>query len=1033
MTSFVASGFGLPDGPIVLGSLTDGTAIVPSPNPLTRLHFFDGRLLKGDDLTVEQDAERTLAMLLAQSFGSGVAWGFDVGRTGEALAVSAGLAFDPAGHPLLLPSDITLSISDLLGSGSVATGSGDTTKTSAFGPCVLGLPVEVTVDPVASSTAYLLTVGWIEGYCGTMDVYGAACEAACISGTDRPYRVDGVVFRLRPLQLTSPLPTSASVLLTSTHLRSRIAAAYFADERTEAGVAISAASLASGAWCHGGAAPNGSEVPLALVVRFGTSTGFHDEWVARRERLDEPPARIGFDGRIAMRARAVWDAQVAQFQCQLSDRLGTGGLPSGTQRLIDGGIIEVPPCGYLPVDQGADVVAQVTAMMGAGVDLRFVPVPVDVIPHELETVQHRDRISLLSGLDDPTAKPPVDVLVPDGVAAAGTATGQLFRLDLSLDPGGKGDPVVFTGTARLSPRGTGFTLSAAGLSGVTSLEAARRFVSGIAAAAASADSRVPLKRTSGSAGSPNPDTLRAVAAQMTEFVNKVRSGERAALPSTNFTPDAAKPIAGRAALVVDRDPWSLELDDSAFVHLSIDAMTPVTNGTTASVDIIGELRLDASSGTGTAATRALRFTGQMSVTEGTDPAQLSTVDLATTVQRSDSGGGQQFLVQGAQDVLQLLRFGGTPFTILAEAGSGSQRDQLQLVADPTVADPNSALRQNADVALRLLRAARPLDSQFYERTQLATFGSISTGTPAMTSGRDWVAFRRRPPAPPVAAAPPRTVQVWVYAAQDADDAGRNAGLLLSGDGDSVPWQRVAAAAFDATSGALVTDPSVLQSGYTATGAAATLDFIGFGPANMPSGTTRTGVLLAALAPTAQPKPGVSPQQIAKPPAGFVDASTDGSVFLIAVPVPVETALLQVVVVDLTPNETTLKLYDLLQQSSPHRAELDAAIGDIATDVGRVGFTDGNPVGSEVQQVSDDAVALMRGMNNMRSLPVFWIDRDWAAQNPELAKQVLDVAGKLAQSIAAARQEQVSLRQVTGGVGTSPTPAVLIEGCELPPK
>jgi len=167
MTSFVVSGFGLSDGPIVLGSSTDGTAIVQSPNPLTRLHFFDGRLLKGDDLTVEQDAERTLAMLIAQSSGSGVAWGLDVDRAGESLAVSAGLAF-VGGRPLLLPSGITLSIADLLGSGSVSTGTGDgtgdTVGTSAFGPCVLGLPVEVTVDPVASSTAYLLTVGWIEGY-----------------------------------------------------------------------------------------------------------------------------------------------------------------------------------------------------------------------------------------------------------------------------------------------------------------------------------------------------------------------------------------------------------------------------------------------------------------------------------------------------------------------------------------------------------------------------------------------------------------------------------------------------------------------------------------------------------------------------------------------------------------------------------------------------------------------------------------------------------------------------------------------------
>lgn len=1026
MTSFVVSGFGLPEGPVVLGARTDGTAIVPSPNPLTRLHFFDGRLLKGTDLTLEQNAERTLAMLLAQSSGSGVAWGFDVGRQGETLTVSAGFAFDLVGHPLLLPSDISLSIADLLGAHSAST---DETAvgSSSFERCALGQPVEATVDPIASATSYLLTVGWIEGFCGTMDIYGAACEQACVSGTDRPYRVDGVVFRLRPLQLRSPLPTSRSVLLTSTHLRSRIAAAYFADERVDAGVVISAASLASGAWCRGGGAPNGSEIPLAIVVRFGNATGFHDEWAARRERL-ETPARVGFDGRLAMRPRAVWDAQVAQFQCQLADRLGAGGLPSGPRRLIDGGIVELPPSGFLPVDQGADVVAQVTAMMGSGVDLRFVPVPIDVIPHEIEAVQHRDRIGLLLGLDDPNAKPPVDILVPDGASAAGTATGQLFRLELSIDPDPRrgGEPVVFTGTARLSPRGTGFTLSGAGLSGVTTLEAARRFVSGVGAAAP-ADPPTAPGRTVGSSAAPDPDTLRTVAAATTAFVGRVRGGERAVQPSMPFKRDDPKPIAGRAVLVVDGDPWSLGRSDSAFVHLAIDVLTPVNNGTAVSLDVIGQLSLDEGSGTGSDATRAMRFTGQMSVTERTDPPRLSPVELAATVQRSASpdGGNQQYLVRGVEDLLQLLQFGGTPFTVLA--ATGRQRDVLRLVEDPTVADANSPLRQNADVALQLLRAARPFDSQFYERAQLATFGTIGTDAPAMVSGRDWVAFRRRPPVAPAAAAPPRTVQIWVHAAANHDEAASAGKLLLSGDGDQLQWRRVGAAGFDATSGALVTEPDVLRSGYIATGAAAGLDLVGFGPANMPFGLTRTASVLAALAPVAQPEPGVTPQQLAKPPAGFVDAATDGSIFLIAVVAPPDIALLQVVGVDVSVDDAaTVTLLQMLQGESPIRAELSAAIGQQVTDLGTIAFTGGGPDAAQLRRVDSDAVTLLRGSVNEQGFPVLWVDRVWAAQNAELARQVVDLAVKLAEDIAASLQEQVQVRQVIGDVGNEPTPAVLIE-------
>ena len=51
--------------------------------------------------------------------------------------------------------------------------------------------------------------------------------------------------------------------------------------------------------------------------------------------------------------------------------------------------------------------------------------PPDFVAHALETVQHMDRISLLQGLDDPTKKPQVDMLVPDGQIA--TAPPKLAR------------------------------------------------------------------------------------------------------------------------------------------------------------------------------------------------------------------------------------------------------------------------------------------------------------------------------------------------------------------------------------------------------------------------------------------------------------------------------------------------------------------------------------------------------------------------------------------------------------------------------
>ncbi len=88
----------------------------------------------------------------------------------------------------------------------------------------------------------------------------------------------------------------------------------------------------------------------------------------------------------------------------------------GSRILIDGGIVELPPAGYLPVTVGSipTVNEQVRNLMGPGVDLRFCVCRPDFIPHVLEEAQHMERISLLDGIDDPANMPHVDVFVPDG-------------------------------------------------------------------------------------------------------------------------------------------------------------------------------------------------------------------------------------------------------------------------------------------------------------------------------------------------------------------------------------------------------------------------------------------------------------------------------------------------------------------------------------------------------------------------------------------------------------------------------------------
>jgi hypothetical protein len=524
------------------------------------------------------------------------------------------------------------------------------------------------------------------------------------------------------------------------------------------------------------------------------------------------------------------------------------------------------------------------------------------------------------------------------------------------------------------------------------------------------------------------DTLRNVAAQLPDYLDRVRSGEQAALPSAQFSRDEAKPIAGRAVLVVDQDPWALTAGEAAFVHLAVDVVTPVNNGTWASIDLIGQLTPQVGSPTG-GATRAYRFTGQVSLTERNQAAQLHSVDVSGTVERSPiPGSGQdRYLVQGVTDVLQMLAFGGSPYAISASAAGN--RDRLNLVADPSVADPNSELKQHADVALQLLRAARPNDTQFYERTQLATFGVARTDQTGLVADRDWVAFRRRPPTAPAAAAPPRTVRVFVHNARSAEEAQAAQKLLIGGSGDRLRWQRIAAVDFDAASGAMVTDAGTIRSGYAATGAGPSLAYVGYAPESMPAGTARAGAVLAALAPAVRPATGVEAQLLRRPPAGFVDASTDGSVFLIAETVQ-GTPLLQLALVEgARSNADTSALLKLLLTDQPHRPELDQASGHGAYVLGTVAFVDDQPDRQAMHELEATALTRTHGAPNHdpARFPVLWVDRDWAAQNGALAERVEQAADEMAAAIAQGHGEkEYRLRRVFGRMGTAPTPAVLIE-------
>ena len=294
-------------------SNADGLAFISQSTPLTRLHYFDGKFLRADAFTLEQDYHRTVIRLANLAGGWGAVNGLGVmldPKDPGLLDISAGLAVTPAGDFVYATGDITVAISDLL---AIAT------------PAPIGGNASFAACPPASQAAvgkldsglgyYEITVGPVQGLCGNEAVYGKLCEAACVSDSQRPYWREGVVVRLRPITLQ--LPDGGNVAMTSVHLRNRVASAYFAAEPWLTRSSLSAAGLNRGPWCNPATLYGRDEVVIGLLVREANVVRVIDAWAGRRERMDTQ-ARGYWQGVQAMRPWNVFTAQILQFQCQLS-------------------------------------------------------------------------------------------------------------------------------------------------------------------------------------------------------------------------------------------------------------------------------------------------------------------------------------------------------------------------------------------------------------------------------------------------------------------------------------------------------------------------------------------------------------------------------------------------------------------------------------------------------------------------------------------------------------------------------------------
>jgi hypothetical protein len=304
------------DTPMELLGVHPGISIIDPSTVLTRLWYFDGKFLRAEGFRRDQEYVRSLVALSNQAVGSGLVHGFDVRLGGsDRLRIEAGLGLAPSGRVVYLPADTQLSIAQLISrsAGGADPSSPHDPGTADFSRC----PPDAALDPelpVPPRPLYVLTVAAAEALCGEEERFGKLCEDACATDTDRSVAVEGVRFRVRELVLT--LPTSRTVAFTGRHLRSRVASAFFREERRAVPSMISGAGLRSEVWCAGADGIGGEEIWLAVFDRAGMVTSFVDQWTARRELVETSPHRY-WQWRLAARPLDVFLAQVLQFQCQL--------------------------------------------------------------------------------------------------------------------------------------------------------------------------------------------------------------------------------------------------------------------------------------------------------------------------------------------------------------------------------------------------------------------------------------------------------------------------------------------------------------------------------------------------------------------------------------------------------------------------------------------------------------------------------------------------------------------------------------------
>lgn len=302
------------------------------------VNFFNGRVLTGEDLSDEQEAQRRARRLLGRAAGEGVAFGFEVSEAAESsttqfpvITVEPGLAINRAGQ--------TLRLAERTQVGLVWREDSPTSEQFgvAFKDCS---PLQPRLY-VAAESVYLLTVAPAEGREGRAPTSGAGNIP---SAFNTRYLVEGVQFRLIEAVSTSNLGAINT-------LRNRVAYLCYGAEATR-GVAINpfGAPLDSYGLLDAlrGDILTDCEVPLALIYWSNVrGIGFIDMWSVRR-RLTKTGHSRGWHSLVGDRRGAESEAMVLQFQDHVADLLKN---TTASMRTVSAGqyFHRLPPAGLLPL------------------------------------------------------------------------------------------------------------------------------------------------------------------------------------------------------------------------------------------------------------------------------------------------------------------------------------------------------------------------------------------------------------------------------------------------------------------------------------------------------------------------------------------------------------------------------------------------------------------------------------------------------------------------------------------------------------